>query len=290
LATIVREPSELFARCEEARRSGARIGFVPTMGALHDGHLALVDEAARRGATVRIVSIFVNPLQFGPNEDFSRYPRTFEDDLARCTARGVDIVYAPTVEAMYPSGHQTHIEVEQLTQRWEGAFRPGHFRGVTTVVAKLFLAVGPCLAVFGRKDYQQFKVIERMVRDLNLPVELVGMATVREHDGLAMSSRNRYLDATRRMQALAIANGLCRAYDAFGAGERRGPVLAALAREPIESTFDRIDYVAAVDPDSLEPLEADSARVLLLVAAHLGATRLIDNLELGRDARPRAEL
>ena len=215
MATIVREPRELFAYCERARHSGQQIGFVPTMGALHAGHLALVDEATRRGATLRVVSIFVNPLQFGPNEDLARYPRTFEADRAQCEAHGVDVIYAPTPERMYPPGFQTHVEVEQLTRRWEGAFRPDHFRGVATVVAKLLLAVGPCLAVFGRKDYQQWKTLERLVRDLDLPVELVGMRTVREPDGLALSSRNRYLDAAHRERALAIARGLRLAHDAY---------------------------------------------------------------------------
>ncbi len=286
MTTIVREPRELFARCESARKQGERIGFVPTMGALHDGHMALVDEAARRGATLQVVSIFVNPLQFGPNEDFARYPRTFDDDVARCRARGVAFVYAPTPESMYPEGFQTHVEVTGTTARWEGAFRPEHFRGVTTVVAKLFMAVGPSVAVFGRKDYQQWKTLERMVRDLDLPIDIVGMPTVREADGLALSSRNRYLDAERRTRALAIAYGLSRAHDAFAAGERSPALLASLAREPIAQLFDRIDYVAAVDPETLEPLEAERDQVLLLVAAHLGATRLIDNLVLGSDPRP----
>lgn len=286
MTVIIREPRELFAHCERARHEGARIGFVPTMGALHDGHLALVDEATRRGATLRVLSIFVNPLQFGPSEDFSRYPRTFDADFARCEQRGVDVVYAPTAEAMYPSGFQTHVAVEGVTQRWEGAFRPHHFQGVSTVVAKLFLAVGPCLAVFGRKDYQQWKVLERMVRDLNLPVDIIGMATVREADGLALSSRNRYLDPQQRERALAIARGLRAAFDAYAAGEREPARLQALVQREVEAQFDRVDYVAAVEPDTLEPLEGQSERVLLLVAAHLGNTRLIDNLSLGHDSRP----
>jgi pantoate--beta-alanine ligase len=286
LPTVVREPRELFARCEEARRAGERIGFVPTMGALHAGHLALVDEATRRGATVRALSIFVNPLQFGPNEDFGRYPRTFDDDVALCAARGVDLVYAPTPETMYPAGFQTHVEVERTTQRWEGTHRPDHFRGVTTVVLKLLMAVGACVAMFGRKDYQQWKTLERMSRDLDLPVQLVGMPTVREADGLALSSRNRYLDAERRARALAISTGLSRAHDAYAAGERRAGRLSQLVREPIAAAFDRIDYVEAVHPETLEPLTGESEDILLLVAAHLASTRLIDNLVLGQDARP----
>lgn len=286
MLTVVREPRELFERCERARHAGRRVGFVPTMGALHAGHLALVDEATRRGATLRVVSIFVNPLQFGPHEDFARYPRPFEEDVARCAAHGVDLVYAPSAEHMYPPGFQTHVEVEQLTRRWEGAFRPHHFRGVTTVVTKLLLAVGACLAVFGRKDYQQWKVLERLARDLDLPVDIIGMPTVREADGLALSSRNRYLDAEARARARAIAEGLRAAHDAHAVGERAPARLASLARVPIEARFDRVDYIEAVHPETLEPLAADSDHVLLLVAAHLGKTRLIDNLQLGVDARP----
>lgn len=286
MAIIIRDARELFERCERARHGGARVGFVPTMGALHDGHMALVDEATRRGATLRVVSIFVNPLQFGVNEDFGRYPRTLEADVERCEARGVEIIYAPPPERMYPPGFQTHVEVEQVTQRWEGAFRPTHFRGVTTVVTKLLLAVGPCVAVFGRKDYQQFKALSRLVHDLDIPVELVGMPTVREADGLALSSRNRYLSSADRERALAIARGLRKAHDAYVAGERAPSALGALARGEIEAAFDRIDYVEAVHPESLEPLSGQSEAVLILVAAHLGTTRLIDNLQLGHDARP----
>jgi len=286
MSMVIRDPRELFAHCERARHGGARIGFVPTMGALHDGHLALVDEAVRRGATQSVVSIFVNPLQFGPSEDFSRYPRTFEDDLARCTARGVDVVYAPSPETMYPPGFQTHVEVERVTTRWEGAFRPTHFRGVTTVVTKLLLAVGPCVAVFGRKDYQQWRTLDRLVHDLALPIEIVGMPTVREPDGLALSSRNRYLDGERRVRALAIASGLRQAHDLYRGGERAPETLSGVVRAAVLAAFDRIDYVEAVDPETLEPLSGASDEVLILVAAHLGATRLIDNMHLGHDARP----
>ncbi|MEY4510741.1 MAG: hypothetical protein RLZZ450_2863 [Pseudomonadota bacterium] len=286
MTLVIRDPRELFAYTERARHGGARIGFVPTMGALHDGHLALVDEATRRGATQRIVSIFVNPLQFGPSEDFSRYPRTFDDDLARCRARDVDVVYAPTPETVYPPGFQTHVAVERVTARWEGAFRPDHFRGVTTVVTKLLLAVGPCVAVFGRKDYQQWRTLDQLVHDLGLPVDIVGMATVREPDGLALSSRNRYLDAERRVRALAIANGLRAAHDAYAAGERSPRVLSGLVQSAVRAEFDRVDYIEAVDPQTLEPLSEPQDDLLILVAAHLGNTRLIDNLRLGHDARP----
>jgi pantoate--beta-alanine ligase len=283
---IIHEPRELFARCEVERRAGKRVGFVPTMGALHDGHMSLSHGCTERGATLRVLSIFVNPLQFGQNEDFGRYPRTLDADVARCREHGVDIVYAPSGEQMYPRGFQSHVEVEQLTTRFEGVFRPTHFRGVTTVVAKLFAAVGPCIALFGRKDYQQWRVLERMTHDLDLPVELVGAPIVREPDGLAMSSRNRYLDAPARTRALAIVQGLRAAFDAYSAGERAPERLAQLAREHISPQFDRIDYVEAAHPETLEPLSGPSDRMVLLVAAHLGTTRLIDNLELGHDARP----
>jgi pantoate--beta-alanine ligase len=286
MTRVIETAMELFTRCEQARREGERVGFVPTMGALHDGHLSLVAASERRGATFKVVSIFVNPLQFGQNEDFGRYPRTFADDLARCAAAGVDLVYAPAPEAMYPAGFQSFAEVSQLTKSFEGEFRPTHFRGVTTVVLKLWNAVGSCVSLFGRKDYQQWRVLARLALDLDLPVEVVGADIVREADGLALSSRNRYLDAEARTRALAIANGLRAAYDAYARGERSPEALTALARAPIEHAFDRIDYVALADALTLEPLAAPADEMVLLVAAHLGATRLIDNLQLGRDRRP----
>ncbi len=284
---IIRDPRALFARCElERKQHGARIGFVPTMGALHDGHMSLVDKAGQLGATFRVVSIFVNPLQFGPNEDLARYPRTFDADMERCKAHGVDVIYAPTPDAMYPAGYQTQVTVPHVSARFEGAIRPGHFAGVATVVTKLLTAVGPALAVFGRKDFQQLKVIERLTQDLNLPVEIVGAPIAREPDGLAMSSRNRYLEGDARTRAAAIAKGLRAAYDAYQAGERSPSKLAELTRAPIAEAFDSIDYVEAVHPDTLESFEAAAERMVLLVAARIGTTRLIDNLELGHDARP----
>jgi pantoate--beta-alanine ligase len=283
---IIHDPRALFARCEVARKASHRVGFVPTMGALHDGHMSLVDQCAKHGATFTVLSIFVNPLQFGQNEDLGRYPRTFDADLAHCAEHKVDVVYAPSPELMYPRGFQTHVEVEQLTTRLEGSFRPTHFRGVTTVVAKLFAAVGSCVALFGRKDYQQWRTLERMTRDLDLPVELVGAPIVREPDGLAMSSRNRYLDETARARALGIVEGLRAAYDAHDAGERSPGELARLVHERVAERFDRIDYVEATHPETLAPLEGPAEELVLLVAAHLGGTRLIDNLHLGHDARP----
>ncbi|HEX6242664.1 MAG TPA: pantoate--beta-alanine ligase [Polyangiales bacterium] len=286
MTLVVETFQELFAQCERARHGGERVGFVPTMGALHEGHISLVEAARRHGATFTVVSIFVNPLQFGPSEDYTRYPRTFEADVARCREAEVDLVYAPAAQAMYPEGFQTKVELSQLTTGFEGSFRPGHFAGVCTVVLKLWNAVGSCVSLFGRKDYQQWRVLSQLALDLDLPIEVVGANIVRESDGLAMSSRNRYLDASARERALAIAQGLRAAFDAHRAGERSPARLTELVRAPIEAAFDRIDYVACVDPKTLTPLTAPSERSLLLVAAHLGSTRLIDNLELGRDPRP----
>lgn len=252
------------------------------MGALHAGHLALVDHAAARGATFRVVTVFVNPLQFGEGEDLDRYPRTLEADVAACRDRGADLVFAPTNAAMYPDGFQTQVTVSRVTQPLEGGHRPGHFDGVTTVVAKLFNLVGPSVAVFGRKDYQQWRIIQRMVRDLDMPIEVVGHPIVREADGLALSSRNRYLSADERERALSISKGLRHAHHEWNAGERRALTLVTLARTIIENGVDRTDYVAIVDPETLRSLEDDGEveRATLLAAAHVGSTRLIDNLEL----------
>lgn len=280
---LVHEPSALRAACDRARARGAKVGLVPTMGALHAGHMSLVEEAKRRGCDHLVVTIFVNPLQFGPHEDFDRYPRTLEDDLAACRAAGVHTVFAPAVDAMYPPGFATTVTVSGVTEPLEGAFRPGHFAGVTTVVAKLFALAGPCTAIFGRKDYQQWKIVERMARDLDLPVEVVGAPIVRDPDGLALSSRNRYLSPQERERALGIVTGLRAAERAFAAGERDRDALSSVARAPIEARFDRIDYVALADPETLAPIESARVpeRVLLAVAAHIGMTRLIDNTVLG---------
>ena len=286
MTTVVHEPEAFRTACEGARANGLRVGLVPTMGALHEGHLSLARAAADAGATFRVATIFVNPLQFAPTEDLDKYPRTLDADVAALAQEGVDLVFAPAPDAMYPPGFQTHVEVEALTKPHEGAFRPDHFRGVTTVVTKLFVLTGPCVAVFGRKDYQQWKVLERMTRDLGLPVEIVGRPTVREPDGLALSSRNRYLSTEDRKRALAIAEGLRAADAAWRAGERDPAHLEGLARAPIAARFDRIDYVATVDPETLAPLASDAHRALVLVAAHVGGTRLIDNLRLGEDPTP----
>jgi pantoate--beta-alanine ligase len=284
---LVHAPGELRSRCDAARARGETVGLVPTMGALHEGHLALIDEARRGGAGFVVVTLFVNPKQFGPGEDFGRYPRTLESDLAACRGRGVDVLFAPAVEDMYPPGFQTHVEVDDMTRRLEGAHRPGHFRGVTTVVTKLFMLAAPCTAIFGRKDYQQYRVLERMARDLFIPVRLVGHPTVREPDGLALSSRNRYLSAEHRDRALGLVRGLRAAADAWSEGERDPDVLRSAARGPVDRAFDQVDYVEVADPDHLEPIAGRAGdRAVILVAARLGAVRLIDNLVLGQDARP----
>jgi pantoate--beta-alanine ligase len=282
MTLVVEDRGALHALCEDARRRGLRVGFVPTMGALHEGHLSLVDAARAAGAQHVVMSIFVNPLQFGPNEDFSKYPRTFDRDLELCRSRKVDVVYVPDGRAMYPDGFQTHVEVSELTKRFEGEARPTHFRGVTTVVLKLFSAVGPCVAAFGRKDYQQWRVIDRMARDLDLPIDVLGCPIGREPDGLAMSSRNRYLDPGQRSRAIAIHRGLDAADIAYRQGERDPEKLEAIARAVIAPSFDAIDYVTVADADTLEPPSSPLDRpAVMLVVARMGATRLLDNRVLG---------
>jgi pantoate--beta-alanine ligase len=282
MARVIDQPRELFAATDALRGRGQRVGLVPTMGALHDGHMSLVAAARSAGAGPVVVSIFVNPLQFGKNEDLAKYPRTFAEDLARCDEHGVDIVYAPSPETMYPAGFQTHVAVERVTQPFEGTARPTHFRGVTTVVGKLFNATGPCVAAFGRKDYQQWRTIDRMVRDLDMPIEVLGCPIARDPDGLAMSSRNRYLTASERTRAPAIFLGLRAASRAFARGERDRAKLERLALQPIEAAFDNIDYAKIADADELTDAgDVAGEASVLLVAARIGTTRLIDNCRLG---------
>jgi pantoate--beta-alanine ligase len=250
------------------------------MGALHAGHLELVGEARRRAAFV-VASVFVNPTQFGPNEDFTRYPRDLAGDLQKLASVGVDVVFAPEPAELYPPDDETRVRVGALADPLCGRFRPGHFEGVATVVAKFFSIVGPCLAVFGRKDYQQLLVIRRMVRDLFMPVEVVGHAIVREPDGLAMSSRNAFLSTKERADALALVAGLEAAARCFAAGERRARELERVAREPIERVATSVDYVEVRDADTLASLDAVLSRAVLAVACRMGTTRLIDNRVLG---------
>jgi pantoate--beta-alanine ligase len=265
-----------------ARGEGKRVGFVPTMGALHEGHLSLV-RAARAQCDVVAVSIFVNPTQFGPNEDFSKYPRTFEKDRAMLEKDGVNFLFAPSVEEMYPAGAVTYVWVESLSDKLCGRSRPGHFRGVTTVVSKLFHIVEPGLAFFGQKDAAQAAIIRRMVRDLNLPVDIVVCPIVREADGLAMSSRNAYLTSQERKAAQVLYRSLTRVRELFEHGERgAGKLIEAGKQTFAGEPAARLDYFEIVDPDTLDPV-ADAARgALVAVAALVGKTRLIDNILLPR--------
>lgn len=271
---------EMYGAAREAHHQGQRIGFVPTMGALHEGHLSLV-RAAKARSDVVVVSIFVNPTQFGPNEDLSRYPRPFERDRTLLEKEGVDFLFAPTVEEMYPAGAITYVTVEGLSDKLCGKSRPGHFRGVTTVVAKLFHIVDPDRAFFGQKDAAQAAIVRRMVRDLRMPVEIVVCPIVRDNDGLAMSSRNAYLDPQQRRQALVLSRILARVREVFEQGERRSERLIDVGKQllaPEPSV--RLDYLEIVDPESLEPLEITRQPALVAVAAYVGTTRLIDNTVL----------
>jgi pantoate--beta-alanine ligase len=281
---VVATVRELQARADKERRHGRRIALVPTMGALHAGHLALVDEARRRADAV-VVSIFVNPAQFDAAADLAAYPRTLETDLAACRARGVDRVFVPEARELYPAGYQTWIEVTELAQPLCGASRPGHFRGVATVVAKLLVAAKPHVAVFGAKDFQQLALVRRLVRDLGLDVEIVGHPTVRESDGLALSSRNVNLSPEARREALCLVRALDAAESAVRSGERRRAAVLAAAREAIaKAPHARLDYAELRDPETLAPApERLAADVVLALAVFLprrdgqGDVRLIDN-------------
>ncbi|MEI6496443.1 MAG: pantoate--beta-alanine ligase [Actinomycetota bacterium] len=277
-------PAEMQAWSVQQHRAGRRVGFVPTMGALHDGHLALV-ACAREHADVVVVSIFVNPLQFDVRADFDLYPRPIDDDLAQCAAAGVDAVYAPTAAAMYPPGFQSSVEPGALGEHWEGAHRPGHFRGVTTVVAKLFGAVTPDVAVFGQKDAQQLAIVRQMATDLDIGVNIVALPTVREPDGLALSSRNRRLTPADRTAARCIHRGLTAALAAFDAGERSPGQLHHLVEQCIVSEpAARLEYVGVVNGRNFAPLHDPIAlddAPLVVVAAWFGEVRLIDNMPLG---------
>jgi pantoate--beta-alanine ligase len=274
--------AELRAAVSRARASGARIGFVPTMGFLHEGHLALVDEAKRR-AQVVVLSIFVNPLQFAPTEDLSRYPRDAAGDAAKTAARGVDLLFTPGVDAMYPRERRVDVVPRALHARWEGAVRPGHFAGVLTVVAKLLNIVQPDVTVFGQKDVQQATLIRAMVEDLDFASEIVVAPTTREPDGLAMSSRNSYLSAAERASATVLSRALFAMRDAFRRGERRVESLITTGRAVVDGERAvAVDYLAITDPVTLEPVEDADERSIAMIAARIGKTRLIDNVVLGR--------
>jgi len=272
--------AEVRAACDAARADGKRVGFVPTMGFFHEGHRSLM-RAARAANDLVVVSLFVNPTQFGPNEDLAAYPRDLEGDAAAAEAEGVDVLFLPTVDEMYRAGARTTVHVDGLTERLCGASRPGHFDGVTTVVAKLFAIIGPSRAYFGRKDAQQLAVIERMASDLDLPVDVVGCPMVREADGLALSSRNVYLDADARRAATILSGALYMASESVVRGERD----AAAVRRSIVDTVGRVpqvrlDYVEVVDAATLEPIDELGSDTLVALAAFVGKARLIDNVTI----------
>jgi len=271
---IVRNSEEL-ARARDG--IAGKLALVPTMGALHAGHMALIEDA-RKGADKVAASIFVNPTQFGPSEDFSRYPRREEQDARMLQEAGCDLLWVPSVEDIYPDGFSTKISVSGVSERWEGKARPGHFDGVATIVAKLLLAIRPDLAMFGEKDFQQLAVIRQMVRDLNIPVEIVAVPTVREADGLALSSRNAYILPEERKQAASLPRALATAKAAILGGALVANVLDD-ARDTLgRAGFSRVDYFALVDAVSLEPLDEPRGEMRLIAAAVIGKTRLIDNI------------
>jgi len=275
---IIKNIRQMQTWTEGQRRRGAAIGFVPTMGALHEGHCSLMREARKRSDAV-VVSIFVNPTQFGPNEDFAQYPRDAKGDAALCRRENVDALFMPTADAIYPKGHDTKILVGRIGEVLEGAFRPGHFSGVATVVAKLFQMVRPDIALFGQKDYQQTIVIKQLVRDLNFPVRIVACPTVRENEGLAMSSRNRYLSVEERNASRVLFKALQKGRERIQRGERdAAAVRDAMALLIQEQPLARIEYVAIVHPDTLKEVVRIEGQVVLLLAVWIGQTRLIDNL------------
>ena len=274
---VIGAPQDIQATVLQLRRKGKCVGLVPTMGALHEGHLSLVRIACER-ADVVVATIFVNPTQFGPHEDFGEYPRTLEADLQALSAAGCDLVFVPSAADIYPPGFSTYLEPPAVAQPLEGVCRPGHFRGVATVVLKLFQLIPADLACFGQKDFQQLAVIRTMVRDLAIPIEIIGCPTVRESDGLALSSRNRYLSPAERQRALALSQALARAPELVRAGERRSERIIGQMRELLATAgIDKIDYVAIADPETLADKPIVEGPTVALIAAFVGTTRLIDN-------------
>lgn len=278
---IIDRIEPLRSALEKSRRAESGIALVPTMGALHEGHLSLVDRARERAHCV-VLSLFVNPLQFGPNEDFARYPRDMEGDARRAEERGVDVLFAPQPAELYPGARAVSVVPTSLASRWDGASRPGHFTGVLTVVAKLFNIVQPDVAVFGQKDIQQATLIRSMVRDLDFPIRIVIAPTVREPDGVALSSRNAYLRPTDRKRARLLSRALFATRDAFDAGETSTAALEAIGRGIVGADEKvRVEYLAVMDPDTLEPAPVAATGSIVAIAAHVGTTRLIDNIILG---------
>ncbi len=274
---VFHEPRQLHQAVRQVQADGQRVGLVPTMGALHEGHLSLVEESQKR-CDLTVVTIFVNPTQFAPGEDFDRYPRTLETDLKLLSRFDPVWVLVPPVEAMYPPGSSTVVQAPSVATLWEGAHRPGHFDGVATIVLKLFLAVPADMAFFGQKDFQQVRVIQEMVRDLNVPIEIVRCPTIREADGLALSSRNRYLSDEQRQVALSLSRSLAQAESLIAQGEQQAQVVRRRMLDTLQAAgVSSIDYVAIADPETLESVETISPPVVILIAARVGATRLIDN-------------
>ena len=277
---LIRSVKKMQTTALALQRRGKKIAFVPTMGYLHEGHLSLMRTARRKG-DVLVVSIFVNPAQFGPREDFSRYPRDLRRDLALCRRAGADVVFAPAAKSMYPEGYSVYVEETRLSRGLCGARRPGHFRGVATVVLKLFVIVQPDLAVFGLKDFQQSRVIRKMASDLNLPVTILAAPTVREKDGLAMSSRNTFLNPSKRKEALCLRRALLQARRMAQTGERDARRIRAAMRRIVErEPSARIDYLEIVDGEDLRPVRRIEPGAMAALAVFIGQTRLIDNIKL----------
>lgn len=278
---VIHDPKSLYREVAELRRQGKKVGLVPTMGALHEGHLSLV-EAAFQDCDACVVTIFVNPAQFGPSEDLDKYPRTLEADLDALAALGVQIAFVPEADSVYGPRHATWVEVGAVAEPLEGECRPGHFRGVATIVLKLFNMAGADIAYFGQKDYQQAQVIRRMVEDLNVPVEVKVCPIIREADGLAMSSRNAYLNADERQRAASLSKSLRRAEELIAGGATNAEqIRAAIERILVEEGKAQIDYIALADPETLEPVEAVTGKALIALAVRIGETRLIDNCLAG---------
>ncbi|MBD3672387.1 MAG: pantoate--beta-alanine ligase [Planctomycetaceae bacterium] len=276
--TVASSISEIRSIWRDCRANGKTIGIVPTMGALHEGHLSLM-RAARPECDLLVTTLFVNPTQFAPGEDFEKYPRPLERDLDLCRAEAVDVVFTPTPDVMYPAGHQTHVTVEQLSRPWEGAHRPSHFRGVTTVVLKLLNIVQPDIAFFGQKDFQQQLLIRQMCRDLNVPTRIQTCATVREPDGLALSSRNAYLSSEERKQAAKLASALQLGLNQLADGKTHLPGIREQMKQHLEAETEfQTDYITIVDAQTLEEPDSPTDQMVAIGAASLGTTRLIDNL------------
>ncbi len=277
---VIHDLNEVYTQVDFVRRDGKRVGLVPTMGALHAGHLSLV-QRAKQDCDIAVATIFVNPTQFGPNEDLAKYPRTLESDLAALRQLACDFVFVPPSDRIYGRDHSTYVEPPAVSKRWEGALRPGHFRGVATIVLKLFQIIPAHVSYFGRKDYQQVAVIRAMVDDLNIPIRVECCETIREADGLAMSSRNRYLSKDERGRALGLWLALCEAKRELANGEVASEKLEAAMREALTTArVDSIDYAAIVHPVTMEPVDIVADSAVAIIAAKVGSTRLIDNMTI----------